>query len=136
MIKGISHVTLAIRNLERSIHFYVETMGFTLVMRSDRTAYFLAGDLWFCVVEDPDLLTQERSDYTHIAFAIEQEDFPLLEGKLRSEEVQIFKANETEGDSLYFLDPDGHKLEIHCGTLETRLEDIQQHPWGNAKIFR
>ena len=136
MIKGISHITLAIRNLERSIHFYVETMGFMLVMRSDRTAYFLAGDLWFCVVEDPDLLTQERSDYTHIAFAIEQEDFPLLEGKLRSEEVQLFKANETEGDSLYFLDPDGHKLEIHCGTLETRLEDIQQNPWDNAKVFR
>ena len=136
MIKGISHITLAIRNLERSIHFYVETMGFTLVMRSDRTAYFLAGDLWFCVVEDPDLLTQERSDYTHIAFAIEQEDFPLLEGKLRSEEVQIFKTNESEGDSLYFLDPDGHKLEIHCGTLETRLEAIHQNPWDNAKVFR
>ena len=136
MIKGISHITLAIRNLERSIHFYVETMGFTLVMRSDRTAYFLAGDLWFCVVEDPDLLTQARSDYTHIAFGIEQEDFPLLEGKLRSEEVQIFKTNESEGSSLYFLDPDGHKLEIHCGTLETRLEDIQQDPWDNAKVFR
>ncbi|HCP44799.1 MAG TPA: glutathione transferase [Deltaproteobacteria bacterium] len=136
MIKGISHITLAIRNLERSIHFYVETMGFTLVMRSDRTAYFLAGDLWFCVVEDPDLSTQARSDYTHIAFAIEQEDFPLLEAKIRSAEVHIFKTNESEGDSLYFLDPDGHKLEIHCGTLETRLEEIQQNPWDNAKVFR
>ena len=136
MIKGISHITLAIRNLERSIHFYVETMGFMLVMRSDRTAYFLAGDLWFCVVEDPDLSTQARSDYTHIAFAIEQEDFPLLEARIRSAEVHIFKTNESEGDSLYFLDPDGHKLEIHCGTLETRLEDIQKNPSGNAKVFR
>ena len=136
MIKGVSHITLAVRDLERSIQFYVETIGFTLTMRSDRTAYFLAGDLWFCVVEDPDLSTQARSDYTHIAFAIEQEDFPLLAEKVRSTEAHIFKTNETEGDSLYFLDPDGHKLEIHCGTLETRLEDIEQNPWDNAKVYR
>ena len=136
MIKGISHITLAIGNLERSIQFYVETMGFTLLMRSDKTAYFLAGDLWFCVVEDPELSTQERSDYTHIAFAIEQKDFPLMEAKIRSAEAQIFKTNESEGNSLYFLDPDGHKLEIHCGTLETRLEAIQQNPRDNAKVFR
>ncbi len=39
--------------------------------------------------------------------------------------AKIFQENISEGDSLYYLDPNGHKLEIHCGDLKSRLTHYQ-----------
>ena len=135
MITGISHITLAISDLGRSLQFYTEVLGFELVMRSDHAAYFSAGELWFCVVVDPLLSPEPRSDYTHIAFALQEADFPLAAERVLASGARVFKGNESEGESLYFLDPDGHKLEIHCGTLQSRLDAIQRSPRDNAKVL-
>ncbi|WP_159065009.1 hypothetical protein [Thaumasiovibrio subtropicus] len=34
--------------------------------------------------------------------------------------------NRSEGQSLYLLDPDGHKLELHVGDLNSRLAHITE----------
>jgi hypothetical protein len=41
----------------------------------------------------------------------------------------FWQENRSEGASLYFLDPDGHKLEIHAGDWQTRLAAMKQDPW-------
>lgn len=38
-------------------------------------------------------------------------------------------AHVIEGESLYILDPDGHRLELHCGTLATRLAELTCSPY-------
>ena len=43
--------------------------------------------------------------------------------------VRQWKANHSEGQSVYLLDPDDHKLEIHCGNLNTRLSSLQLEPY-------
>ncbi len=35
-----------------------------------------------------------------------------------------------EGRSLYFHDPDGHLLEVHSSSLETRLAAYRRHANG------
>ena len=55
-----------------------------------------------------------------IAFDVAAEDFGALRVRI-VEVADLWKANTSEGESVYFLDPDGHKLEVHLGSLETRL---------------
>ncbi|MEJ7927711.1 hypothetical protein WG908_13215 [Sphingobium sp. AN641] len=61
-----------------------------------------------------------REDYTHFAFDVEEEGFCQLK-ELIVRHAIVWKDDVSEGHSLYFLDPDGHKLELHIGTLNTRL---------------
>lgn len=51
--------------------------------------------------------------------------------------VALFKENTSPGNSLYFLDPDGHKLEIHVGDWRSRIEAKKANPgnWKNVEWF-
>jgi hypothetical protein len=49
--------------------------------------------------------------------------------------VMEFQENRTEGASLYFLDPDGHKLEVHVGDLESRLRAARANPWDGLELL-
>ena len=90
-------------------------------MKKSKSAYFLAGDLWFCIEEDAAVRTNELPEYTHIAFTVNQADFTFVQQKIVNANVKIFKENKSEGDSVYFIDPNGHKLEIHVGDWKSRI---------------
>ena len=49
--------------------------------------------------------------------------------------VTEFQENRTEGASLYFLDPDGHKLEVHVGDLESRLRAARTKPGEGLELL-
>ena len=38
---------------------------------------------------------------------------------------------QTEGTSYYFVDPNGHKIEMHASDLATRIATAKQ-TWGDA----
>src|SRR4051794_17642284 len=113
MIHGINHITLAISDLDRSFNFYTKLLGLKPLARCRKGAYLLANDLWFCLTVDSRASEVKRFDYTHIAFSVTQDQFQGLSKKIVDASVCIWQENSSEGNSLYFLDPDGHKLEIH-----------------------
>ncbi|MCB0390846.1 MAG: VOC family protein [Bdellovibrionales bacterium] len=121
MINGINHITLSVRSLEESFLFYKEVLGFKPLMKKKKSAYFLAGDLWFCIEEDSATRREPMPEYTHIAFTVSDLDFPVIEEQIKESGAKIFKKNISEGNSIYFLDPNGHKLEIHVGDWQSRL---------------
>lgn len=125
MITGINHITIAVKDLEQSFHFYSNVLGFKPLVKHAKGAYFLAGDLWFCLDLDSEVRTAELPEYTHFAFSIKQEDFQVVQQKLIDSGAKIWKQNKSEGDSLYFLDPDNHKLELHVGNWQTRINDYK-----------
>lgn len=126
MLTGLNHITIAVSDLERSLDFYINALGFKGDVKWRQGAYLSLGDLWLCLsVDKPD----EKSDYSHIAFSISQQDFTDFSHKLIQLDIAQWKENKSEGDSLYLLDPDGHKLEIHSGDLYSRLENIKHQPY-------
>ena len=120
LISGLNHLTLAVSDLERSVAFYLELLGFALRMRGPSSAYLQTGTLWLALVLDPEVSRGPLPEYSHVAFSVSPADLRLLADKLMA--AGVARWQEPDGpDSFYFLDPDGHKLELHSGDLHSRL---------------
>ena len=135
MINGINHITIATNNVANSFNFYHEILGFKPLCKWHKGAYFLAGNLWFCISYDEH--ASPTMDYTHIAFNVALDDFKAIKDKIIASGAKVFKDNKSEGDSLYITDPDGHKLEIHVGSWQSRIANIKQNPsnYQNIEFF-
>ena len=123
MIRGLNHLTLAVRDLDRAVPFYAEGLGARLVRRWPGGAYLTLGDLWLCLSLDRS--AEGGRDYTHAAFDVSAGEFDAAVGRLRAAGAREWKQNRSEGESHYFLDPDGHRLELHVGTLQSRLAAVE-----------
>lgn len=129
MIKGISHITLIVRDLDKTTTFLQTIFDAKEVYSSgekqfslSREKFFLIGDLWLCIMEGEALT--ERS-YNHIAFQIADADYDLYRSKVLASGVELRPERprvEGEGRSIYFYDFDNHLFELHTGTLAQRLE--------------
>jgi catechol 2,3-dioxygenase-like lactoylglutathione lyase family enzyme len=135
MLTGLNHLTFAVRDLERSVDFYHRLLGFALSAQWDTGAYLSLGELWLCLSLDASKADGPAPDYTHYAFSIAQVDFDAFLRRLRHYGVAEWRENRSEGDSLYFLDPDGHKLEAHVGDLQTRLSQCRIQPYAGMRFF-
>ena len=135
MIKEINHITLAVKDVEISFRFYNDVLGFRPLCKWDAGAYFLIGDFWFCLNVDQSRVPNQC--YTHYAFSVSEEDFERMSRQITEAGTPIFKDNSSPGDSLYFLDPDGHKLEIHASSWRSRVEIKKQNPdnWKDVIWF-
>jgi len=98
----------------------------------NKGAYLSLGELWFCLSCDEAIPSK---DYTHIAFDISLSNFPKLKSQLMSAGIEQWKQNKSEGDSLYILDPNGHKLELHVGTLAKRLKSLKTNPYDGLQLY-
>jgi catechol 2,3-dioxygenase-like lactoylglutathione lyase family enzyme len=119
--RGLNHITLAVSDVDRAIKFYTEGLGLKLRKQSKTAVHLEAGSFWICLSPDPATRNEPHPDYTHIAFDVAEEDFAAMVAQLERVGARKWKDNRSEGDSYYFLDPDGHKLEIHVGNLQSRL---------------
>ncbi len=135
-IGAFNHLTLSIRDVERSFAFYRDLLGLRPLARWKRGAYLLAGgETWVCLTLDAEARTAPPPEYTHVAFSVSPAEWPELAARLRAAGVSEWQANATEGDSLYFLDPDGHKLELHVGDWRTRLAACRERPFEGMEFF-
>ena len=135
MISGVNHITFAVAERDRSIDFYCQVLGFELVARWARGAYFRAGATWVAIIVDAETRSEPLPEYTHVAFTVAAADFAAMSARIRAAGARIFQANTSAGESLYFLDPDGHKLEIHAGDLAARLRAARAQPWEGLEIL-
>ncbi|HAA5422032.1 TPA_asm: FosX/FosE/FosI family fosfomycin resistance thiol transferase [Listeria monocytogenes] len=129
MISGLIHITLIVKDLNKTTTFLREIFNAEEIYSSgDQTfslskeKFFLIAGLWICIMEGEAL--QERT-YNHIAFQIQAEEMDEYIERIKSLGLEMKPERprvEGEGRSIYFYDFDNHLFELHAGTLEERLK--------------
>jgi len=128
MVMGINHVTFAVHDLGRAIAFYRDTLGMTLRATWNAGAYLTAGMAWVALNTDPNGMGEPSQGVSHIAFTAAPEEFEAMTERILQSGAEVWRENRSEGASLYFTDPDGHRLEIHVSNLAARLAEMVADP--------
>lgn len=128
MIEGLSHITLIVRDLERSASFLKNIFDAEEVYDSGDGAhslsperFLLIGGLWLAIMEGAPL--QDKT-YNHVAFKIADVDFEKYAERVRETGVEMRVGRSRirgEARSICFYDFDNHLFELHTGTLDERL---------------
>ena len=124
MIKvlGIDHVAINVVDLERSLKFYTEVLGLRISPRESQkpgTEYFLdcGSSLIGLIQGEKDgqkhMLQDGGLGGNHVSFRVSTKAFDRYVDELKTLGVTItYQKKREKSWSLYFLDPDGNKLEI------------------------
>jgi fosfomycin resistance protein FosX len=131
-IRGVSHLTFVVCDVERTSRLLREGLGAEEVYDSGSTQFSIArekflllGGVWLALMEgDP-----AGRSYRHVALEVDEDDLPAYEARLRSLGAEIRPSRprvEGEGASLYFYDFDDNLFELHTGTLAERLARYSQ----------
>ena len=129
----LDHIVLNVRDIDRSLKFYTETLG----LKPERLDEFKAGKVGFPSVritddtiidlfpiEGPavgDLVGEKvAGNLNHFCMVIGTEDFSGIVEYLKEKEIPIRAGPVSRwgargrATSVYFLDPDGNEVELRC----------------------
>lgn len=109
---GIDHVVLYVRDVARSVAFYVDILGMTVKHQSAGYAFLHCGDQLFGLfAADGDADMGRGEELSHLAFNVPCGKPDAIKQALADRGIA---ANGRGGDPdcIYFSDPDGHRLQI------------------------
>jgi catechol 2,3-dioxygenase-like lactoylglutathione lyase family enzyme len=117
-IHGVAHFSIPVSNMERSIRFYTEVVGCTLIRSDKKHAFLDAGGI--CVLlclENPPINRPGQLELVHHAFDIGPQEYQTIGEHLKKHGVEVLSQEDrrdgtVNGPRLYFRDPDGTRLEF------------------------
>lgn len=137
------HLVLRVKDMERSKRFFTEVLGLKVVGVNRRDMVFFSSDfddnhhmLALAEAKDKDLTDpapDSQLGMEHVAY--ELESFAALQ-----EAYRTFKENDVIIDhtvwhgvtkSIYFLDPDGNRLEVYCNVPASQYEGAVEYHFGS-----
>jgi catechol 2,3-dioxygenase-like lactoylglutathione lyase family enzyme len=118
--EGIDHVALSVRDVERSVQWYIDVLGFERRYKGmwDGVPTFIAKGntalALFPVRETESRMAPRRAAITmlHLAFRADHAQFLKAQKELEQRGIKFHFQDHEISHSIYFRDPDGHELEI------------------------
>jgi len=113
---SLDHVGIYVKNLKRSLRFYVDIFGFPehhrFSMGESKIAVLDVGGGLLELIQRPGAPAEApRGRWSHVAFHID--DFDGLVSKLEERGLELRKVSLDDGSRIaFFKDPDGHDIEI------------------------
>jgi glyoxylase I family protein len=127
--RGINHLVLICSNIERTIEFYTEVMGFPLVrlfqnrdLASSTHFFFDIGNgnqlAFFDFPEHSMPPTRESiGGMHHVAISVAPEQFAAIRARVEARGIRNLGPDHVADHALYIHDPDGALLEITTSPL-------------------
>ncbi len=124
-ITGADHTNWRVGDLERSLRFYRDVLGFEPFgleefHRQERPIVSLrvAPEFILHLTPDPSFEPGPTGGYDHLALVVEETDAEGLAEYLRASGVEVERRSEGvvgaqgEGEAVYVRDPDGYLIEL------------------------
>jgi len=123
-VRGLHHLALICSDVEQTIQFYQELLGFPLVELMENRDYKGSTHLFFDMGNDnllaffdfPGLGLQPGVEalggVQHIAISIDSDNFEAIKKRLEERGVAYLGPDRGAKDSVYFKDPDGIQIEL------------------------
>lgn len=120
-MKGLTHFTIPVTDLQRAKKFYVDMMGFDLVRQNQHMVFCKCQDDLFVLTHSKKPVDPNPGDEhdIHTAFYVDADEYDRALRYLDEKGVRVFKVEERHGDatftgrSAYFHDPDRNVIELH-----------------------
>jgi glyoxylase I family protein len=125
-VRGIHHLALICRDVEETIRFYQDFLGFPLVELVENRDYAGSSHFFFDIGHrnllgffdfpghDHPPFSETIGGVQHVAISISSEQFEAARAKLEAAGLDFFGPDRGAEDSLYFRDPNGVGLELYC----------------------
>jgi glyoxylase I family protein len=122
--RGVHHMALICSDVEQTIRFYQEVLGFPLVELMENRDYKGSTHLFFDIgnsnllafFDFPGLGLQPGVEsigsVQHIAISVEPAQLELVKARLEAEGVPYLGPDRGITTSIYFKDPDGIQIEL------------------------
>jgi catechol 2,3-dioxygenase-like lactoylglutathione lyase family enzyme len=118
-LEGLDHIALAVSDVEESVRWYVEVLGLERQHEGswDGIPTFVGigatGIAFFPAAETKTLSGKpDPVRVFHFALRADRENFLRAQGELKERGVAFHFEDHGIAHSIYFRDPDGHRLEI------------------------
>jgi len=114
----VSHVNIKVENLERSLQYYQEILGFDILEKTGSTATLTTdGKTSILSLEQPENVIPKQGRTTglyHFALLLpEKKDLADIVVHLSEKGVRFGSSDHLVSEALYLHDPDGNEIEIY-----------------------
>jgi catechol 2,3-dioxygenase-like lactoylglutathione lyase family enzyme len=112
--EGLDHVAIAVSDLDRSERFYGDVLGLERVLPQWDPPRVLAseGSGVALFPEGDDFRGNTAPHILHFAFRVTREAFEAARAELAERGIETSFSDHGASHSIYFEDPDGHRLEL------------------------